>query len=81
MFGVPFLVRWTKHIRIMGGIKDLLGLYHWMDNGKRPALEKLLTDKRRIPKEKLQLLREVQQEIQEKLDLKKPKIGFPPTNP
>jgi hypothetical protein len=65
----------------MGGIKDLLGLYHWMDNGKRPALEKLLTDKRRIPKEKLQLLREIALEKQENLNLGQVKIGFPPSAP
>lgn len=65
----------------MSGIKDLMGLHHWMDNGKRPALEKLLSNKRKISKQKLQLLKEIRLEAKEKTAGNRGGLGLPPVIP
>ncbi len=43
----------------MGGIRELIGLHFIMDTNKKVTIESLLANKRRIPKEKLLLLKEI----------------------
>ncbi len=47
---------------MMSGIRDLMILYHWLDNDKKAPLEASLSNKKKVPKERQVILRELKKE-------------------
>lgn len=46
----------------MSGIRELLGFQFWVDNAKRAPIEALLAEKKKVPKERAAILRELEEE-------------------
>ncbi len=46
----------------MSGIKDLLILFHWMDNNKQSTLEASLNNCRKVPRDRQIILNELEKE-------------------
>lgn len=46
----------------MNGMRDMLVLCYWLDNSKKNMLEASLSDQRKLPKEKADILRELKEE-------------------
>ncbi|MCB0560084.1 MAG: hypothetical protein H6573_16625 [Lewinellaceae bacterium] len=46
----------------MSGIRGILGFNFWVDNAKRLPIEALLGDRKTVPKERMAILRELEEE-------------------
>ena len=46
----------------MSGIRELIGLHFFMNTDKKITIERLLQNKRQIPREKLQLIKDLLEE-------------------
>ncbi|MCO6480631.1 MAG: hypothetical protein J5I94_28575 [Phaeodactylibacter sp.] len=46
----------------MSGIREILGFNFWVDNAKRIPMEALLGDKKSVPKDRMAILRELEEE-------------------
>lgn len=44
----------------MSGIKDLMSLQYWLDNTKKDYLERSLSNRRQVPRERVSILRELE---------------------
>jgi len=44
------------------GIKELFGLYYWLDNSKQSTFEALLKNKKELPKERMTIIRALEEE-------------------
>jgi len=40
----------------MRGIKELMGLLYWIDNGSMPALEAVAKGEKKLPKNKMEII-------------------------
>lgn len=40
----------------MGGIKELMGLLYWIDNGSMPTLEAVAKGEKSLPKNKMEII-------------------------
>lgn len=49
----------------MSGIREILGFHFWVDNAKRIPLEALLGDKKSVPKDRMAILRELEEEARQ----------------
>jgi hypothetical protein len=56
----------TSNVKIMGGIKGLMGLLFLMNNEKDTPIQSAIAGKRKLPKEKREILK----------DLKEPKSPY-----
>ena len=45
----------------MSGIKDLHSLLFWLDNTKQSTMEKTLSNSRKLPREKSQILQDLEE--------------------
>ena len=50
----------------MNAMRDMLVLCYWLDNSKKATLETSLSDRRRLPKDKANLLRDLENENAER---------------
>ena len=51
----------------MSGIRGILGFNFWVDNAKRLPLEAMLGDRKSVPKERIAILRELEEEARQLL--------------
>jgi len=49
----------------MSGIRGILGFHFWVDNAKRVPLEALLGEKKNVPKDRMAILRELEEEARQ----------------
>ena len=59
----------------MSGIREILGFHFWVDNAKRIPLEALLGDKKSVPKDRVAILRELEEEARQLMQHKSNGIG------
>ncbi len=57
----------------MSGIRGILGFNFWVDNAKRLPIEAMLGDRKSVPKERIAILRELEEEA--RLLLQKSRTG------
>lgn len=50
----------------MNAMRDMLVLCYWLDNSKKATLETSLTDQRQLPREKANILRDLENETAER---------------
>lgn len=69
------ILRETNKKHSMSGIREILGFHFWVDNAKRLPLEALLGDKKSVPKERMAIMRELEEEARQVIQNKSGSLG------
>ena len=64
----------------MSGIRDILGFHFWMNNAKRMPMEALLGNKKSVPKDRMAILRELEEEARQLIHNKHGSFATKPPN-
>ncbi|MCB0567250.1 MAG: hypothetical protein KDD01_23020 [Phaeodactylibacter sp.] len=56
----------------MSGIRGILGFNFWVDNAKRLPIEAMLGERKSVPKERIAILRELEEEARQLLQKSRP---------
>ena len=64
----------------MSGIRDILGFHFWVNNAKRMPMEALLGNKKSVPRDRMAILRELEEEAHQLIHSKHAGFGTKPPN-